>query len=355
MSDGFVRAPRCIVSTDGGDCVPIDCEVSVSQHQSADTFNAKIALDGPDGIGASFWADTSPINVTVMATNDANSGGYTQMFTGQVDKVEIDFEDRTVHISGRDKTSGPLDQKTNEKWLNKQPQDIISDLAGRSGLGVNFSGQSPDRAGLKYKDDYNRISELDSHWNVIVRLSKMLGCIAFVKGSTLNIQPYDFSGGGTYTISYVPPTPENYAQGNFIKMTCGRDLNLAKDVKVNHKSWQHKEGKAIESEFESSGSGSALLLHSLKGANMTKAQQDSITKARLAEIISHERTVTIDTYGDVTIDPSMTLVVTGTGTGFDQSYVISDIEHHWSWDQGYRMNVRVRNKDSKRSGGQQNK
>jgi phage protein D len=341
---GFTRQPRCTVNG----ITPIECSVHVSQHQSADTFAASIALDDPGNPGAAYWANTAPINVTIMATNDVASGSMTQMFTGGVDKVDIDWDQRIVHISGRDLTSGLIDAKTNEKWLNKQPEDIITDLAGRVGLSVQFSGKSPDRAGLKYKDDYNRISELDSYWNVIVRLAREVGCIAYVKGSVLFVQPWDFSGGGQYQVVYAPPTAGSAAQGNVIKLDTSRDLVLAKQITVNHKSWQHKQGQAIESEFQAPGSGGTLK-HGLKAANKTKQQSDAVAQGRINEIISHERTVTIRTYGDVTIRPDMNLVLSGTGTSFDQSYVISDIEHHWSWHQGYLMTLRVRNKSSGRS------
>src|SRR5258708_5639210 len=183
---GFTRQPRCLVNG----LVPIECSVHVSQHQTADTFGATIALDAPGNPGPQYWADTAPIPVTAMATNDVASGSMTQMFTGNVDTVDIDWDERTVQIRGRDLTGGLIDAKTNEKWLNKQPQDIITDLAGRVGLSVQFSGTAPDRAGLKYKDDYNRISELDSQWNVIFRLTKEMGCIAYVKGTVRFVQPW---------------------------------------------------------------------------------------------------------------------------------------------------------------------
>jgi phage protein D len=345
-----------LLQTDAATFTPVECQISVSQHQSSDTFSAKIALDDPSGLDESYWLGTAPLNVTVSATNDVNSGGYVTMLTGAVDKIEVEFATRMVHISGRDKTAKLIDRKTNEKWLNKQPQDIINDLAGRVGLSVQFNGKPQDRAGLKYKDDYNRISELDSCWNIIVRLAKDLGCIAFVKGDTLNIQPWDASGGGIYNVFYQRPG-QAPAQANFIRLTCTRDLHLAKKIKVNHKSWQHKAGKAIETEFEYDGSGDDgdVLEHSYKAANLTKQQQDQLAGNHLDHIVSHERGVALDMPGDVNLDPTMMLALSGTGTAADQSYVISAIDHHWSFHSGYTMRVRVRNKSKLRGDKKQNK
>src|SRR6266446_10766735 len=95
---GFTRQPRCTVNG----IVPIECSVHISQHQSADAFAAVIALDDPANPGPAYWANTAPIDVTIMATNDIATGGMTQMFLGGVDEANIDWDRRTVHIRGRD-------------------------------------------------------------------------------------------------------------------------------------------------------------------------------------------------------------------------------------------------------------
>lgn len=288
-----------------------------------------------------------------MATNDYMTGGWTQMISGKVDDVTADFNERTVKISGRDKTADLTDKKTTEKWLNKKPEEVIKDLAGRAGLTAKISGQSKDKAGLQFKEEYNRISEYDNFWNVITRMAKHIGCVAFVKGDVLHVQPYDESTGGTFMVYYIPPTPGNAARGNSISLSGRRSLHLAKNVKVNHKSWRHKQGEAIESEFKSSGSGEGDLDYTFKGANLTKAQQDQLAETKLNEILSHERTPSVSMPGDVTISPFMKLQIVGTGTGFDQSYIISSIEHRWEEEDGYSMDIEVRNKDSKRGGASQ--
>jgi phage protein D len=327
---GFTRAPRVFVNG----IIPIECDVYLSSHQSANTFSAKFALD----VSGSFDGETQ-IGVTIMGSNDGPS--LTQVFTGVVDKVSVDWEARIVIIGGRDLTAGPLDQKTNEKWLNKQPIDIITDLAGRSGLGVQFSGTATDRAGLKYNQDYNRISELDSHWNVIVRLAKELGCIAYVQGSTVIVAPWNAGSGGVYPIFYQGPTPARPAQGTCLSLRTGTDLQLSKGVTVNVKSWQQKEGQSIESTHSWGGGGG--IQHDLKHANLTKQQADEIAKGRLGEIISHQRTIDAVIPGDITINAQMLLSLSGTGSSADQTYVISDIRHNWAWSTGFKTSLRGRN------------
>lgn len=332
----------------------------VSIHQSADTFFAKIPLDNSAGLDETFWADTAPIPVTISGSNDIGAGGFTDLITGQIDETLITLHDRTVQVRGRDKTALLTEMKTSEQWLNRTDKDIITDLAGRAGLTVSFSGEA-GKAGLQYDQDFNELSDLDSGWNVVVALAKKAGCIAFVKGATLYVQPIDADPLGVYAIDYQRPLPGQRAASKGMMLTCVRNLNLAKGVIVNHKSWRHKQGQTVESEFEAPAKNKTAnaqrdtTIYRFRGANLTKLQQDRIAKSRLKETLSHERVVDIDMPGDVAIDPRMALKLSGTGTKFDQSFIIADITHRFTRDGGYQMTVSGHNVDASRGPPKQNK
>lgn len=349
MSSGVVRQPRAVISVGGVSITPVECSVCTTTHKRGDTFNATLALDTPGGLDESYWADTAPIPVTVMATNDLRSGGWSLLFSGNVDSAEIDFVGRTVQITGRDKTAALLETKTTEKWLNRTAPEIVQDIAGRVGLTADVQVSNPDKVGLIYKDDYNRISDQDVLYNVLVRLAQREGCAVFVKKDRLVFKPADQLGGGSYTINYVRPTPQTYAIGNFTKLTASRNLAVAKNVTVNVKSWRQKQEQQIESEYKSNGPGGDLT-YTYRAPNLTKQQADKIAQGRHDEVVTRERSISIDAPGDVSIDPEMLLTLTGTGTGFDQDYIISQIEHRFNEGEGYRMTVSTRNKDKKRKG-----
>lgn len=348
MTNGVVRRPRAFVNG----MAPIECEVTQTTHKRGDTFHATLALDGPGGLGESYWADSSPISVTVTATNDFLGGGMATLFVGDVDNATINFSNRTVHISGRDKTAKLLETKTTEKWQNKTTPEIVQDIAGRVGLSADVSVKNADKVGLQYKDDYNRISDQDVLYNVLTRLAQREGCVMFVKQGRLVFKPADELGGGGYTLIYTRPTPESFATGNFIKLTATRNLAVAKSVKVNVKSWQQKQEKVIESEYSSEGGGGGELNYTYRAPNVTKQQADKVAKSRHDEVVSRERTLDIEAPGDVNIDAEGGLTLTGTGTSFDQSYVIASISHRFNQHSGYTMTISTRNKDSKRQGSQ---
>lgn len=345
-----VNRPRAYISIDGQQVIPIEASVEVSLHQSADTFYAKFPLDNAAGLDEVYFADTAPLPVTILATNDYTVGGLTTMIVGQADKPLIDFAQRTVSIRGRDLTGSLTDLKTNERFLNQSNQQVITQLAGRVGLTVNFQGTT-DQAGLQFDQDFNEISDLDSCWNVIVAAAKRLGCIAFIKGTVLFIQPLDQDPSTFFTVRYQRPTPSQIQSGNFVGLTCSRNLNLSKDASITVQSWQHKAGKTVTSKFNSKGktTGSGKLLYEFRGANLNKEQQDRIAKSHLKETLSHEREVQLSSLpGNVDVNPAtMGLKLQGTGTAFDQDYIMSTVSHHWS-TKGYLMDIGAHSQDDDR-------
>lgn len=345
----LTRQPRVKLSVAGAQLVPMECSVNVSLHQSADTFYCKLPLlpDFDEG----FWADTAPIPVTISATNDVATGSYTTLLVGQADEPLIDFAQRTVLIKGRDLTKSLTDLKTSEQWMNLSNQDVITQLAGRVGLTVNFSGTT-DNSGLQFDQDFTEMSLSDTCWNVIVSCAKRLGCIAFVKGSVLYIQPLDAEPASFFTVRYQRPTAKQLASGNFPLLTCARNLNLAKDVSLQMQSWRHKQGSSITSMFESKGkdTDSSKLLYEFRAPNLTKEQQDRHAKSLLRQTLSHERVVSLTNMpGDVTVNPAtMGLKLTGTGSSFDQSYILANVAHHFSTKDGYAMDIGAHSQDASR-------
>lgn len=351
MTLGTVRQPRVYIDTGFGIATPLECSVHVSAHQTADTFSAELALDDPSDLDESFWLNEAPIEVVISATNDVASDAFTELFVGQVDTAQVNFSQRTVSIKGRDLTAKMIDAKTNKQWPNRSNKDIVTEIASSHGLDVQYAGDT-DKSGLKFKDDVNRLSDLDSEFNIVVKIAKSMGCIAFVKLRTLFIHPVDQEIGEVYPVYYARPGLFP-ARSSVKTLSCSHNKLLAKDISVSIKGWQHKQGKAITSKVEAKGAknnstGSDTAVYQFRSANPTKEQQGKLAKSRLKEITSHERTCEFDLPGDITLDPTMRIDLTGTGTDADQVYIISDITHKFSFDGGYQMSVKGRNVDDSR-------
>lgn len=348
------RQPRCLVIAGNGvQLAPIECNVHVSIHQNADTFYATLPLDNVGGLDEIFWANATPISIEIRGTNDKATGGYRQLLIGNVDETQINFNDRTVAIKGRDYTARLLDYKVAQQWRNRNVDDVIKEVAGAVGLDVQFVGDEV-RAGTQYDQDFTHVADLTSGWNVIVDLARKVGCIAFVKSTTVYVQPIDAMPLGTVPFRYARPTPLQRAQSTAPMISAMRNLNLAKDASVTIKSYQHKQGKRVVSTFDSKGKQTSAtsdrLVFEHRAANLTKGQQDKIAKAHLKATISHERVVNItNAPGDVNaVAGLMGMTLTGTGTAFDQTYILSEVVHRFSREGGYGMDLTAHNADAKR-------
>jgi hypothetical protein len=355
VSSGIARSPRARITIGGKNLTPLQWSVRLSKHQNADTFFAELSLDEAEGFDEAFWSDTSEIDVTVSATNDVKSEAYQALLTGQIDRPQIMLRQRLVMVKGRDKTAKLIEAKVNEKWLNRTDKEIIEDLAGREGLTVQFDADAA-KSGLEYNEDRNEIASLDTSWNIIVALAKKAGCVCFVKGDVLYVQPIDADNGEVFKVDYRKWSEwaqTHSAQSNAVNIALSRDISLGSDVSVKVQSWRHKQGEAISSEIRSKGKGdsaqSKKRLYQFRAPNLTKSQQDRIAKGRMKEILAHEREIDIDLPGDVALTPLRKLRLTGTGTKFDQDYILAEVLHRMDVVGGYQMSVRGHNQDAARA------
>lgn len=341
------------LTINGEQVFPLECNVHQSIHQSADTFYAKLPLMPDLGLDEVFWADTAPIPVTIDATNDFNTGSYKNLFIGIVDVPQLLLHERAVSIKGRDKTAGLTETKTTQLWPNQTDQEIITGLAQQAGLTVQFNG-TPDKAGLDLDANYSaEISDQDSAWNMIVALARKAGCIAFLKGAVLYVQPIDaVPPNGNLVISYQRPQPGQPAKSNATLITLSRNLQLAKETSVQVQSFQHQQGASVTSKFKSrpKNAGSDRLIYTHRAANLSKQQQDKIALSHLKETLSHERQVQIDNFpGDVNCTAGiMGLILKQTGTAYDQDYILADVVHRFSLEGGYDMDLSAHSQDASR-------
>jgi hypothetical protein len=347
------RGPRCRLTIAGNKVFPTEVSVHQSIHQSADTFYAELPLLPDIGLDEVFWADTAPIPISIDGTNDAASAAYTNLLVGAIDVPEVLLHQRVVKIKGRDNTAALAETKTTQLFTGQTDSEIIQGLAAQVGMTVKFNS-TPAKAGLDLDVDYfQELSDQDSVWNVIVSLARKAGCIAFVKGMTVFVQPIDAAPpNGNFTITYRRPVPGSPAQSNVPMLTCLRNLQLAKETTVMLQSAQHQQGNDITSKFNSKPKNASAdrLIYTHRAANLTKPAQDKIALSHLKETLSHEREVHAENLpGNVSVVAGlMGLTLKGTGTAFDQDYILADVSHRFSNESGYQMDMSAHSQDASR-------
>ncbi len=113
--------------------------VSQSAKRKTSSFNVAVPLSYPGAYDALSDPGVAEASVSVLA-----HGATEQLIVGYITEVKSDLIGRVINVGGHDKSSDLHNNKSSEKWLNKMPSDIVSDLIGRVGLSRQYRRQQPD-------------------------------------------------------------------------------------------------------------------------------------------------------------------------------------------------------------------
>jgi hypothetical protein len=134
---------------------------------------------------------------------------------------------------------------------------------------------------------------------------------------------------------------------NVIGLSLEHSLTLAKGVSVTVKSWNSLQSKPIvaktaDPDYKTSpGQGTQDYVFYVP--NLTPQGAIDIANQRYADITRHLRTIEFEIPGDTVLTPRNLIVLTGTGTAFDQSYYPDRISCELSQDGGFGMSVTAKN------------
>ena len=338
-----VRKARAWLTISGQkvECMEVNC--SRSRTKNADTFSARLPLYS-GALDATYWCNTKEIaDVGVWFQAETSEGK--ELLRGDVEQVQVDFSLMTVYVTGRDKTSKLIDDKTTEKFLNKKSSEIVKELASRAGMEIKIS-ETALKAGKIYNIDFNKMTDHASPWTYIQDLADKEGFEAYVKDGVLHFVGEDESD-GEISFTYSRPTKAQHARGDFVGLKVQRNLTLSKPQKVKVKSWNKKKKEVIESEKKIGGTG-AEKVYNFKYEELTKDRADRLAEKHLSRNVRHEMSIQLtELPGDETINPRMKVNLSGTSTDFDQSYFIKSIEDSFTRG-GYSQNITANNKDEKR-------
>jgi phage protein D len=297
-----------------------------------------------------WWAEQDRIEAEIFFT--VGDGGERAMISGEIDEVKIDLIDRIVSVSGRDKSAKLSEKRRNKKYNNQKSSDIVSEIAENNGL-TPVIETSDDDAGKMYHQDTAHLALNATDFETLSALAEREGCRWYVSGDELHFVPKD-TDNDAYQLIYREPTEEEYESGNFIKLSMSRNLRAAKPVKVKVKSWHHKDAKTYEHTEEADGSNGEALEYEHHIAMANQEQVEKVAKSKLNDVIRHEMSLTVEMPGDLDLDASQKLVLSGTGSEFDQEYDIDHIEFKME-ESGFEMSISTKAPKKGRKGKSGNK
>lgn len=345
------RAPRFRIIANGQVLTgAVDAEVLSNNCFAADRFNGTVALGADPRADAAFWAGTSELLVDVQFSLDGGAS-FMSLVQGMVDTISIDPAFGLVHFDGRDLSAALIEARTQETFANRTSSEIASLLAQRHNLIPCVSSTSTS-VGRYYQSEHDRItldqfSRTTTEWDLLVFLARHEGFDLFVQGRSLYFQPVAQSGAPVLAL-----TP-----GEVLDLKLARSLTLARDIEVIVKSWNSRQNSGLAQQASTRGPGSTVRSGSspqryvLVRPNLTPDDALKLAQRKIAELVRHERTITITMPGELTLTPRSMIAIQGTGTDFDQAYYIDVIERRIGQNGGLLQHVIAHNSSPRSAAG----
>lgn len=340
MPTSSLRAPRLSVLVNGSSLTgAIAAEVSSNSHYAADRFRVRTALQADD---PTIWTQSDMLVEVRMGLG----GTWTSLITGGVDRLDIDPLQGVVELEGRDLTAGFIEARTQETFANRTSSEIATILAGRQGLTADVAATSTP-VGRYYQSEHDRItlnqfSRATTEWDLLVFLAQHEGFDVWVDGTTLHFQPQVTADQEAAVL-----TPNDC-----LDLRLERSLTLARDIEVVVKSWNTRQQTAFTETARSAGKGGTASGAATAGKvqryvyvrpNLTPQDALQLAQRILGELSRHERVVRATLPGELTLTPRSLVRLAGTGTDFDQTYYVAEIDRRLSVERGFTQTVRAKN------------
>ncbi len=309
-----------------------DVDITNNAHFGAARFRLQVAMDA---YTASQLVQPG-LSLDIQVSLD---GPPVSLVEGEIDSIAMDVLNGVVSLEGRDFTGRLIDTRTEETFSNQTSSEIAETLAARHNLTPNVTPTTA-LAGRYYGSEHDRItlgqfSRSTTEWDLLTFLAAREGFEVFVTGNTLNFVPLATGG----NVFYLTPQA-------CIAMSLEHALTLARDIEVTVKSWNTRQQTAFTQTARSSASSATTATpRKIVVVRPNLSPNDALQLAQriLADLSAHERVVTVELPGEVGLSPRCQVILTGTGTDFDQTYYISELSRHFSSNHGFTETLRLKN------------
>lgn len=341
MPSSSIRQPRLLATVNG---VPVANAVSAriasNNFYAADRFSLVAAL----GSSTPFdWLSADRMDVQIGV---ALSGGAETLIEGEADQVEVDPIRRTATLTGRDLTARLIEARTQESFSNRTASEIATLLAQRRGLAADIA-RTTTPVGRYWQLQRDRItldqfSRATTEWDLLVTLAGLEGFDVWVSGRTLHFRPRAATPAPSATLR---ATPGPLGGANVTALRLERALTLSRDIEVVVKSWNARQQQSFlrRARRRRGGGTGEPQRYVYIVPNLTPDEALKLAQRRLEELTRHERRITADMPGDVTLTPRQRIRLDGTGTDFDQDYWIDEITRTLHPTLGFTQTLLARN------------
>ncbi len=344
-----LRWPRLRIIANG---TPLAGAVSASiisnNHYAADRFRAQAAITPAE---AAIWADTDSTFLDIQISLNGQPTGWTSLIQGETDHLQINPHARTLNLEGRDLTARLIETRTQETFANRTSSEIAILLAARHGLTPDVT-QTTTPVGAYWQLEHDRItldsfSRATTEWDLLVTLAGHEAFDVWVSGKTLHFRPPSSQPDPTTAGVKLRAAPTPSGPTNIQSLTLERALTLAGDIEVVVKSWNSRQASAFlqvaRATRATQGPKQRPRRYIFVVPNLTPDAALKLAQSRLAELSRHERVITAEMPGELSLTPRQPIRLEGTQTSFDQLYWIDEITRRIDISTGFTQRLRARN------------
>ncbi len=362
------RAPRARLLVNGKETTVTLLEeftLTRTRYSRADTLDMTLALDRTQIPANGLWFDLPAskdgralpdIDVTLQMRDEAKAGAqWTTMFQGIVDHVEWSPAETSAHIQCRDYLAKLLDMRVLDGWMNMTGADVVKAMITDAGLTPNVT-MTDGMVGQFWQIEHKRKSasshsRFQTAFDLASYLANMTGCDLYAEGKTIVCAPYpEASQSNTQTLDYSDSGPLAPIQMGASGLRFTRDYQIAKGVVVHVTAWDSRQRNRVEYYWSVEGGSTRKAestgnLHSftLPGARLDLVQQ--YAQQKYNEIVAHERVISGQIPGRITLAPRQFMQITGTGTTWDGTLDVDAVSSRFSWSGGFTQQITLRNRD----------
>ena len=346
-ASGYLRQPRVRVIANGVELSGItDARIVTTSCASAAWFSLTIALGSDAILSSAFWSSETDITIEIQIS--VNGGqSFSSIITGKVDTVTLTPLQGIVQIEGRDFTALLLSSSNQETFVNQTSSEKVSRVALRHGLTPVVTDTTRligafDTSNYNYVT-LNRFSKTLTDWDLLSTLARAECFDLFINCATLYFQSPQ-----TTVRKNIRIQPNDISDLRMDRLPL-----LGSNFQVTVKSWNSWQQQAVTSSVSTSQPGAVPVNNNghssadpqfiLTAPNLTPDMADTIAQQQLDLIGRHERTIEFETPGDPSLTTRDMIVLSGTGTQFNQSYQIESIEHSIGHSKGYSQRIRAKN------------
>lgn len=338
MLSNNVRRPRLLATVNGAVVAnALTARIISNNFYAADRFSLVAAL----GTSTPYdWLSSDRMAVQIGVALD---GAGETLIEGEVDQVELDPIRRTATLTGRDLTARLIEARTQESFSNRTASEIATLLAGRRGLAADIT-RTTTPVGRYWQLQRDRItldqfSRATTEWDLLVTLAGLEGFDVWVSGQTLHFRPRAATLAPSATLRATP------GLANVTALRLERALTLARDIEVVVKSWNARQQQSFlrRARRRRGGAAGEPQRYVYVVPNLMPDEALKLAQRKLEELTRHERRITAEMPGELSLTPRQRIRLDGTGTDFDQEYWIDEITRTLHPTQGFTQTLLARN------------